>query len=245
MSASDPGRYVYKMKNNYQDKIKDILNNAEEYHNKFYEVEKFKGPSLYFHRRTLEMINSSNFELYLEFIYATLASWGMHRMGQGGSKMQSFDIFKNSILEIREQIEAARKIQYQNMQDADWELLKDIFCHIKVMASGTSIVGNSKVMAHLFPNIIPPIDREYTLRYLEGNTNIKNGIDVEWNLMRKIIEKFFIPVAKNTYFICKAKNWMYNQSQYPWDTSIPKIIDNLIIGAGLVAKEKTKKGEKA
>jgi hypothetical protein len=213
--------------NPYQDKILDILTNAEKYHNKFYKVEKFRGPSLYFHRRTLEMINSSNFELYLEFIYATLASWGMHRMGQGGSKMQSFEIFKNSIMEIREQIEQAREIDYQNMKDADWELLKEIFCNIKVMASETRLVGNSKVMAHMVPNIVPPIDREYTLRYLKGSTSIRNGIDFEWNLMREIIEKFFIPVAKDTNFIVKANDWMANQLQYPWDTSIFKIIDNL------------------
>jgi hypothetical protein len=186
----------------------------------------------------VEMINSPNFELYLEFIYATLASWGMHRMGKGGPKMQSFDIFKNSIMEIREQIEQAREIKYQNMKDADWELLKEVFCNINVMASGTRLVGNSKVMAHMIPNIVPPIDREYTLRYLKGNTNIRNGIDFEWNLMREIIENFFIPVAKNTDFIIKANNWMANQSQYPWDTSIFKIIDNLIIGIGAINKEK-------
>jgi len=81
--------------------------------------------------------------------------------------MQSFDLFKNSIVKIREQIKQAREINYQNLNDADWCLLNRIFCNIKVMASGTSIVGNSKVMAHLLPNIIPPIDREYTLRYLK------------------------------------------------------------------------------
>lgn len=222
----------------YQDKILDILINAEKYHDKFYEVEKFHGPSLYFHRRTLEMINSPNFELYLEFIYATLASWGMHRMGQGGSKMQSFNIFKSSVMQVKKQIEKARKIDYQNMKEVDWEILKKIFCNIKVMASKTRLVGNSKVMAHLCPNIVPPIDREYTLRYLKGNTNVKNGINVEWSLMREIIENFFIPVAKNSNFKNKASNWIDNQSKYPWDTSIFKVIDNLIIGAGLIAKEK-------
>ncbi len=60
--------------NKYQNKVSDILDNAEEYHDAYYEAETFRGPSLYFHRRTLEMANSDNFELYLEFIYATLAS---------------------------------------------------------------------------------------------------------------------------------------------------------------------------
>ncbi len=233
------------MMNTYQDKIVDILTNAEKYHDKFYKVDKFRGPSLYFHRRTLEMINSPNFELYLEFIYATLASWGMHRMGQGGSKMHSFEVFKDSIMRIREHIRVARKIDYQNVSETEWRIIKEIFQNIKIMASGTSLVGNSKVMAHLLPNIISPIDREYTLRYLKGNTNIKNGIDIEWGMMREIIEKFFVLIAKDTVFINKANDWIENQSDYPWDTSIFKVIDNLIIGAGLIAKEKKKKRKKA
>ncbi len=217
--------------NIYQSKVLDILNNLETYHEAFYKSETFGGPSLYFHRRTLEMANSANFELYLEFIYATLASWGMHRMGKGGSKMQGFDVFKESILRIREQIEEAKRIDYQKMTDSNWKCLEKIFRGINVMASGTKIVGNSKVMAHLIPNIIPPIDREYTLRYLKGNPNIRNDLDYEWKLMREILSEFFIPVASNHRFLNKAQEWISDQQKYPWDTSVFKVIDNLVIGA--------------
>jgi len=217
--------------NNYRYKISDIITNAEKYHKAYYDAETFRGPSLYFHRQSLEMSCSANFELYLEYIYATLASWGMHRMGKGGSKMQSFDVFKESILKIKDKIGKTRKIKYQKVTELDWRLLEEIFRGIKVMASGTSIVGNSKVMTHIVPNIVPPIDREYTLRYLKGNTNIRNGIDYEWKLMKEIILEFFIPVAKDAGFVNKAKAWISNQSKYPWDTSIFKVIDNLVIGA--------------
>ncbi|HOK05520.1 MAG TPA: hypothetical protein P5270_04505 [Victivallales bacterium] len=59
--------------------------------------------------------------------------------------------------------------------------------------------------------------------------------------MKEIIEKFFIPIAKKKCFIDKVNNWMANKSMYPWDTSIFKIIDNLIIGIGLINKEKKKR----
>lgn len=98
--------------NNYQNKVSDILDKGEEYHDTYYKAETFHGPSLYFHRRTLEMTNSDNFELYLKFIYATLASWGMHRIGKSGSKMQSFDVFKGSILKIKDKIEKAKRISH-------------------------------------------------------------------------------------------------------------------------------------
>jgi hypothetical protein len=211
------------------EKVSDLLNNAEDYHAAYYRAETFGGPSLHFHRRSLEMRRSGDFLLFLEFVYATLVSWGMHRMG-GGPQMVSFDDFRKSVEPLREEIAKADRIDYRKMADSDWSLVKDLFCKIKVMASGTTIVGNSKVLAHLLPNIVPPVDREYTLDYLLGNGNIKNGIEAEWQLLRAIIEGFFIPVATNSEFLRKAENWIANQQQYPWDTSVLKVIDNLVIG---------------
>lgn len=214
----------------YQDKIEDILSNAERYHLAYYAAETFRGPSLYFHRRSLEARNSADFTHYLEYIYATLNSWGMHRMGKTGSKMQSFEIFQKSVEKIRGEIKTAESISYHSINNEDWKLLGKIFMNINVMASKTTIVGNSKVMAHLLPNIIPPIDREYTLKFLKGNTNIKNDIFYEWRLMQEIISDFFIPVAVDQNFNSLAQSWISNQSQYPWDTSVLKVIDNLVIG---------------
>ena len=49
-----------------------------------------------------------------------------------------------------------------------------------------------KVMHHMLPNIVPPIDREYTLRYLCGNTNIANDLDKEWKTMMAVTVTFCI-----------------------------------------------------
>lgn len=105
------------------------------------------------------------------------------------------------------------------------------------MASGTSLVGNSKVMHHMMPNIVPPIDREYTLRYLRGNSNISNNIDLEWVVMKEIIADFFIPIACDTECNLKATKWMASQNEYPWDTSLFKVVDNLVIGARRASSE--------
>ena len=104
------------------------------------------------------------------------------------------------------------------------------------MATGTSIVGNSKVMAHMMPNIIAPVDRAYTLRYLKEH--VKNGLEYEWPLMRRIIKKFFISVAKDREFITRSTHWMEERENYPWDTSPMKIIDNLTIAAVYLEKRK-------
>jgi hypothetical protein len=157
----------------------------------------------------------------------------MHRMGRGGSKMRSFEEFQESVEPLRETIGRARKIHHQSVSTSDWDMLQEVFRGIRVMASGTTVVGNSKVMAHLLPNIVPPVDREYTLKYLWGkqHVTIKNDLDFEWNLLRRTIAEFFIPVASDAQFYSLAQAWMQDQEKYPWDTSLFKVVDNLIIGA--------------
>jgi hypothetical protein len=77
----------------YHNKVQDVLTNADKYHDAYYKAETFRGLSLYFHQRSLDTRNSKDMFCHLEYVTATLASWGMHRMGKGGSKMQSFGCF--------------------------------------------------------------------------------------------------------------------------------------------------------
>lgn len=214
-----------------RDKVSEILENADGYHRAFYAAETFRGPSLYFHQQSLATRRSSDFVRHLEYVYATLVSWGMHRMGPGGSKMQPFDVFLSSTRGLREKIAACQQFSPEHMTADQWETVREVFCGLKVMASGTSIVGNSKVMHHMIPNIVPPIDREYTFRFLRGNTNIANGIDREWTIMRAMIADFFTPITTDVRFAAQVEAWMGSPEQYPWDTSMMKVIDNLIIGA--------------
>lgn len=216
----------------YENKVLEILQNAERYHHTYYKAKTFGGPSLYFHQRALETRQTPDSLIHLEYVYATLASWGMHRMGKDkGAKMHSFETFYQSIKPILGKIIEAQRFNFREMDDPKWSILKEIFQGIVVMASGTSLVGNSKVMHHMLPNIVPPIDRSYTLYYLQGNTNIANSVDHEWQLMKRIISSFFIPIASNNDFEIKARHWIKEKDQYPWDTSVIKVIDNLVIGA--------------
>jgi hypothetical protein len=221
----------------YPERVADILANADAYHRAYYQSEIFRGPSLYFHQRALQSRTSENLSIHLEYVYATLASWGMHRMGKGGSKMQPFDTFRRSVEPLKDRIVEAQNFAPHEMRSAEWATLNEVFRGIKVMASGTSLVGNSKVMHHMMPNIVPPIDREYTLRYLRENTNISNDLDWEWQIMKEIISDFFIPIACDAKCNLKAIQWMASQGEYPWDTSVLKIVDNLVIGSAKYSPE--------
>jgi len=219
------------LKYGFRDKVKDVIANAENYHSSYYEAGTFRGPSLYFHERALATRYDQPSLKHLEYVYATLASWGMHRMGSGGSKMHSFEVLLQSVHLLKNRIVEAQTFDYREMSETKWAVIEEIFSGIKVMASATTIVGNSKVMHHMLPNIVPPIDREYTLRYLFNTTGIKNDLTKEWQLMKEIISEFFIPVASDISFSFKVDQWMKNRKNYPWDTSAMKVVDNLIIGS--------------
>jgi hypothetical protein len=212
-------------------KVAEVLRDADQYHERYYAVKTFGGPSLHFHHRALGLEGSVTPAVRCELIYGVLASWGMHRMGNGGSKMLPFKEFKMSVDATSAQVARARRINPAVMSKADWSVLESIFKSIRVMATGTSIVGNSKVMAHLVPNAVAPVDREYTLKFLFGTGNITNDLHKEWLLFRKIHEEFFYPIANDRKFRNKAEKWVSDQGKRPWDTSVLKVIDNLVIGA--------------
>ena len=146
----------------------------------------------------------------------------MHTLSCRGTPLASFQL---------PEIEALAKVNLWQITADGWRELENVFKSMNVMASGTRIVGNSKVLAHLCPNLVAPIDREYTLQYLRGKTTVTNGKDCEWLLFEEILRKFFAQVYDDSGFQASAEKWLSNQKLYAWDTSHLKIIDNLLIGA--------------
>jgi hypothetical protein len=214
----------------FEDQRNRLLAALDEAHEAYYRAEIFGGPSLHFHLRSLAAARAQDFERFAEYVYGVLASWGMHRMGPGGSKMREFEEFRTSLEVVWPVALRLQERAPSHLNETDWADLKTIFCQIRCMASGTSLVGNSKVMAHLLPNLIPPVDREYTLKFLFRNGQITNGVEVEWKKLVQILEGFFYPVAQYSLFQSKAEVWLTHNDQFKWDTSRLKILDNLVIG---------------
>lgn len=216
--------------------VKMLTENKEKfqfYVKKFYNKKLFTGPSIYFHRKVIESIRqSSNFnklintDQFLEDIYATLVSWGMHRMGQKGAKMKRFIEFKNSIVENKSLITRLSKFKLHTLNENEKESVKKdllvIFSRLTIMESKAKLVGNSKVLHHLLPDLVPPIDRQYTLKFFYGNKNFLKCNE----------EKIFSEIFDMYWLICKKlrltdKDFLNGQE---FTTSIPKLIDNAIVG---------------
>jgi hypothetical protein len=214
----------------FDDQRDRLLNALDKAHDAYQKAAPFSGPSLHFHLKALEAARAQELDRFAEYAYATLASWGMHRMGPGGSKMCEFDEFYSSLRNVWHVALSLQTRTPDRIGDGDWEKLKSVFCGVHCMASATSLIGNSKVMAHLIPSLVPPVDREYTLTLLYGHGRITNDKEREWAMFKEILEGFFYPVVRSPLFQSKAAKWLAESNRRNWDSSELKIVDNLIIG---------------
>ena len=215
----------------FSGKVRSIVSSAQRYHDDFVKAKRFTGPSLYFHRRAVATAGDPRVERHLEYVYAAVASWGMHRMGPGGAKMLDFAEFRRSALDLKPLLQKARGYVLGTAAYDEWRIVEEIFMGMRIMKSGSDLVGNSKAMAHMLPNLIPPIDRSYTLRFLRETTVVPQSKEAQWQLMKSMVEGFFARVARDRSFAARAEDWLRRKDRCLWDTSVPKIIDNLLVGA--------------
>jgi hypothetical protein len=208
----------------------DLALNCETYHHDYYEGKRFSGPSLHFHRRALRATG----EIKTEMVYAVLVSWGMHRMG-GGPQMNEFEIFEKSLSEHLPIIQSLNEKNIRDITENEFNCLEAVFENLNAMRSNRKIVAFSKILAHYLPDIISPVDNEYTLRFVFGRPRIPDAWD-QFGLLRDIHFNLIKKVATHEHFIQAANLWLDNP-EFPWDTSFPKIIDNLIIGKIIVDKK--------
>lgn len=177
----------------FDKRLNEIIAQIDRAHRAYYEAETFGGPSLHFHLRALDASRERDFAGFAESAYAMLASWGMHRMGPKGAKMCEFNRFEESIDQAWPIILDLQAVDVVDIKEEHWTKLECIFSTLDVMQSGTSIVGKSKVMAHALPNLVAPVDRQYTLRLLYETTSLKNDEALEWKKLRELLQHFFRP----------------------------------------------------
>jgi len=188
--------------------------------------EDFGGPSVYFHQQAL-IECSQNFlsNRHIEMIYATLSSWGMHRMGKTKTKMVSFDIFKSSVMKMASDLE---ELRFLNLTQFDYppndllQRIQHICFRLQVSISNSKIVGNSKALAHIIPNLVPPIDRQYSIRFFAQKLANFKDTNEEASFYLHILQKCFELVQ-----ILKFDPHITIDNRF--NSSLPKIFDNLLM----------------
>ena len=211
-------------------RIKELCDNFEFYLRRFDELNPFTGPSVYFHLKTLGRLNSLGLSkaledrLFFEYLYATLASWGMHRMGPKGAKLVEFADFietlqrqKSKILNLRRvKLTQVREEELNRIMNRLWEILSNL----RISSSETQLIAGSKALHHLLPHLLPPIDRQHTLRFVYGY-NPTYGSEEQW-FKRAYSCLWRIGFRKRDVI----PQWVGKG----FHTSETKVIDNAIIG---------------
>jgi hypothetical protein len=217
-----------------------ILRDNYYYNDSLRVLDSFGGPSVYFHIEAIKSFGE-NFlsDRHIEMTYATLASWGMHRMGEAKAKLVNYDAFKKSILNNEEYLSTNKYLKWQDMNKDEYleflRGLKPVFQKLKVSSSNATLVANSKALHHFLPHMIPPIDRQYTVRFFKDTpTNFfnKKGGYKTITLPKGMDSHFqwFVDICYQMKKIFEQTKWSeFKLDDNSFNTSYPKIMDNLIM----------------
>ena len=112
-------------------------------------------------------------DIFFDFVYATLTSWGMHRMGKRvAAKLTEFATFRATVLELLARVEDLRGMSICDLDDAQvpamTKRLAVLVEKAGITASGAPLVANTKTLHFILPDLVPPVDRNYTCRFFYG-----------------------------------------------------------------------------
>lgn len=212
-------------------RVADLSKNLKHFIDVFEVAAKFSGPSLYFHHKTIKCLRSYSSivqaiqsEDLFDLIYATLASWGMHRMGQGNTRLRDLDVIKAS---VRAQSAAIASLQGLSLceipSSAVGQVSRDLWRSLSgltISIAEARIVANSKVLHHLLPRLIPPMDRTYTFNFFYNR-----------NMLSIAEEDAFFEIFSRLHTIAiNNRDIIAGLIGRGWNTSETKVIDNAIVG---------------
>lgn len=157
---------------------------------------------------------------FIELVYVTLAAWNMNSRG---ARLSDFKTFSSSLITQRTVMEKLGSFKLGSLEKPEiQETLKKLFFDLVLVDQGKPpLVTFSKTLHFFFPELIGPIDRTYTLRFFYGHTNIPSSLDAQYRRFIDI-ELEFARFA-GTVSLAGYKDLV-------WNTNVPKIIDNAIIG---------------
>jgi hypothetical protein len=212
----------------------------------FNEMELFDGPSSYFHGKTMRLLEEHQCIIadaiedndYVEALYATLATWGLHRVGNGANEMIDRDQFVQlleqleplvrpfedlHLAELAPDLSETSRVKADEVADQLWAIIETI----QIANNNARLVAGTKLLHHLLPNLVPPMDRRYTLNFFYDNNNL-NGRTSERSAFKQLFRSFFV-IA----YLCQEEIEGIREggNAFRMNTSFTKVLDNAIVGA--------------
>lgn len=215
------------IENEVQQRIEELCRNTDMYLEVFENACPFNSLQLRLHVQTINLRRElSNVgaairnDDFIRSLWRTLKAW---RLNARGARLLPLEEFRQAFLDHERKISRwdGIRIDDENLQLEEvakdlWELIDEV----RVSEVDNPIVSGSKALHHLLPELIPPIDREYTrpffifwMQYFQNKPN---------RVFPYIWEKFAL--------IARRVNLRQYVAQTRWCTSITKVLDNAIIG---------------
>jgi len=179
------------------------------------------------HRNVQDIVKLIKDDDFCRKLYNTLEAWNMN---QRGARLNEFEIVKESIRQhepylidlYKNKLDSINSLEDKNAQNIIRDL-EFVFCHMEIMKSKRRIVGVSKAMHFLLPDLVIPIDSTYTMPYFYGTNKYNEKAEKEFQT--------FLDIFTKTHGITKSLKLTNSDVKGGgWNTSIPKLIDNAIIG---------------
>ncbi|WP_461863731.1 hypothetical protein [Thermococcus sp.] len=221
------------------------------------------GPDLYFYQKTVSQTKHASSrrirdllldEEFVELLYATLVSWGMHSRR---ARMKPFEEFSQS---IQDNVDLFAKLadyhlrkrsSDENGLDEGVKDILDLFIALDIMKPmkkemkevkskkvASKLVANSKLMHFILPHLVMPIDRKHIVSFFTGCRRVPllepEKLD-RWSELdsdTKSEVRTFFKIHKAVSDWLKDKKISNKLSELlddKWNQTIPKVIDNLII----------------
>ncbi len=102
----------------------------------------------------------------------------MHRMGPQAAKVGGFAQITTALRQTAPalyQLWPLRITMLGGQEACDAAAIAwGVIAHVKVSMFRTQIVAGSKFLHHLLPDLIPPIDRQYTFTFFTGQKTVPN-----------------------------------------------------------------------
>lgn len=204
--------------------------------------EKFlHGASVHFHARLIAIVRRRGGQpwrwireepYFIDLLYAMLASWGMDSQK---ARLVDFDEFEGA---VRGLVESRIFRQFESMTirmiDATWrDRLRDLWELLgrdcKIMMGESIIVGSSKLLHHLLPDVFPPIDRTYTLDLLGHLAPTEPYRVTASQQLRPDFDAFFKAMLLFGAVAREVPHFEPYLGKGPMSGSVPKVIDNAVI----------------
>jgi len=164
--------------------------------------------------------------MYINLLYAALIEFSMT---QRGARLVPQPHFQSSILKHVPTLSLLSSYRLENIDNKSFTNIFSnlwvLFQGLEVMASSSKLVGVSKAMHFLLPNLVMPIDRKSVLRFYYDQTspNVPVSLHKQFQVLQDVFESYR---DLGQHLPLNLSNWDGNW----WNKSVPKRIDNAIAG---------------